>query len=216
MEDQQARCGIAGLLTLKPTTREELNKTITSLTDTLYHRCPDDSGIWVDEARRPRSRFPAAVDRRPQRGGHQPMISADGATSSSSMERRTTSSLSAGARVERSSVPRSLRYGSDAGRVRRIRHRAALQRSMGCVAFALWDRRREPSISAAATAWKEAAVLRVDRSDLRFRVRTEGIRDIPTSELKLMKTRSPVSCALDMSRALEYSKGISKLPRPRC
>jgi len=43
-------CGITGFLQ-QPEKQEILNQTITSMTDSLIHRGPDDGGIWVDEVR---------------------------------------------------------------------------------------------------------------------------------------------------------------------
>jgi len=43
-------CGVAGLLcSNKSFSSKTLRFILSNMTDSLYHRGPDDSGIWVDE-----------------------------------------------------------------------------------------------------------------------------------------------------------------------
>ena len=43
-------CGIAGFIDLSGKASKEYLQTVASkMADTLYHRGPDDNGIWVDE-----------------------------------------------------------------------------------------------------------------------------------------------------------------------
>ena len=70
-------CGIAGFLS-PGGTREEPERTIRRMTDTLVHRGPDDGGVWEDVRSGVAlgNRRLAIVDLSPE--GHQPMRSASG------------------------------------------------------------------------------------------------------------------------------------------
>lgn len=71
-------CGIAGFITTRSPTAEELARVATAMARSVQHRGPDDEGIWTD----PEAGVALAhrrlsiVDLSP--AGHQPMISADG------------------------------------------------------------------------------------------------------------------------------------------
>jgi asparagine synthase (glutamine-hydrolysing) len=72
-------CGITGFLDLQSArTREELEAVVGSMADTLSHRGPDDSGVWVDAALGLAlgHRRLSIIDLSPL--GRQPMASADG------------------------------------------------------------------------------------------------------------------------------------------
>ena len=72
-------CGIAGLWDFSAATpAEELCRRTTAMSDSLYHRGPDDGGVWTDEAAGIGlgQRRLSIVDLSP--AGHQPMVSADG------------------------------------------------------------------------------------------------------------------------------------------
>jgi len=72
-------CGIAGFLNSSPKrTQKELRAVVSAMADTLKHRGPDDSGIWVDEKAGIAlgHRRLSIIDLSP--AGHQPMISASG------------------------------------------------------------------------------------------------------------------------------------------
>jgi len=71
-------CGITGFLRGSRTSDEEAGETIRRMTDTLRHRGPDDSGIWLDERDGIAlgHRRLSIIDLSPE--GHQPMLSASG------------------------------------------------------------------------------------------------------------------------------------------
>jgi len=72
-------CGFAGLFdALTRTNDEDLRAVTGRMTETLFHRGPDDGGVWVDAAAGIGlgSRRLAIVDLSPE--GHQPMASRDG------------------------------------------------------------------------------------------------------------------------------------------
>lgn len=71
-------CGISGILNLSPRANGSLERAATTMNNSLYHRGPDDNGLWVDEATGLAfaHRRLSIVDLSP--AGHQPMISSDG------------------------------------------------------------------------------------------------------------------------------------------
>jgi len=72
-------CGIAGFLDLSLNrSKKELHTPISAMTDTLHHRGPDDSGVWVDEKAGVAlgHRRLSIIDLSSE--GHQPMYSASG------------------------------------------------------------------------------------------------------------------------------------------
>ena len=70
-------CGIAGFLDLS-SRQQPLDSNAVAMSDSLAHRGPDDSGVWVDNevGSGLAHRRLAIVDLSPE--GHQPMFSADG------------------------------------------------------------------------------------------------------------------------------------------
>ncbi len=71
-------CGLAGFVTLNPTTRDELARTVDAMAQTLYTRGPDDSGRWVDESTGVALGFRRLSIVDLTADGHQPMSSSDG------------------------------------------------------------------------------------------------------------------------------------------
>ena len=72
-------CGLAGLIDLsQSTTRDALTAAAAAMADTLAHRGPDSSGVWVDETAGIAlgHRRLAIIDLSP--AGHQPMLTRDG------------------------------------------------------------------------------------------------------------------------------------------
>jgi asparagine synthase (glutamine-hydrolysing) len=72
-------CGITGILDCSRQLSDvELQSTVTRMSDTIRHRGPDDSGVWIDARTGIALGFRrlAIVDLTPT--GHQPMLSADG------------------------------------------------------------------------------------------------------------------------------------------
>ncbi|MBN1428634.1 MAG: asparagine synthase (glutamine-hydrolyzing) [Anaerolineae bacterium] len=72
-------CGITGYLDVtQQTSREDLEAIAVRMSDTIVHRGPDDSGVWVDPQVGVALSFRrlAIIDLSP--AGHQPMVSADG------------------------------------------------------------------------------------------------------------------------------------------
>ncbi len=72
-------CGITGFLDLtRQTTKDQLEATVSAMAETLYHRGPDDKGVWVDAECGVALGFRrlAILDCSP--AGHQPMHSACG------------------------------------------------------------------------------------------------------------------------------------------
>lgn len=71
-------CGLAGFWSGKPGEDEELSRTVAAMSDTLAHRGPDDSGVWVDPAVGLAFGFRrlAVLELSPL--GHQPMTSESG------------------------------------------------------------------------------------------------------------------------------------------
>lgn len=72
-------CGITGYIdTTRQTNHEDLEAIVTRMSDTIVHRGPDDSGLWVDAQVGVALGFRrlAIIDLSPT--GHQPMLSANG------------------------------------------------------------------------------------------------------------------------------------------
>jgi len=135
-------CGLIGFWQTEPAPREELSALATRMADTLSHRGPDDSGVWVD----PRAgvalgfRRLSIVDLSPE--GHQPMQSASGryvlvfnGEIYNFQDLRDT--------LEREQAVRGWRGHSDTEvMLAAFEHwgiEAALKRFVGMFAFAVWD-----------------------------------------------------------------------------
>jgi asparagine synthase (glutamine-hydrolysing) len=69
-------CGITGFIDRRGSTGHDLEGTIRRMTDTMVHRGPDDSGVWVEGDVFLGHRRLAIVDLSPE--GHQPMASSCG------------------------------------------------------------------------------------------------------------------------------------------
>jgi asparagine synthase (glutamine-hydrolysing) len=71
-------CGISGIWERKGGSRQDLERRVSAMTQTLSHRGPDDSGIWLSEPAGIAfgQRRLAIIDLSPM--GHQPMVSASG------------------------------------------------------------------------------------------------------------------------------------------
>ena len=71
-------CGIAGFLDDRPAARASREAVVSTMTEALRHRGPDDGGVWVDPEAGIAlgNRRLAIIDISP--AGHQPMASADG------------------------------------------------------------------------------------------------------------------------------------------
>jgi len=71
-------CGIAGVITTRFSSKEELEAKCLNITNSLKHRGPDDCGTWVDETKGVAlgQRRLSILDLSPL--GHQPMLSEDG------------------------------------------------------------------------------------------------------------------------------------------
>ena len=71
-------CGLTGYIDRRPATRQTREAIVTAMTDAMFHRGPDDGGMWVD----PEAgialghRRLSIIDLSPL--GHQPMLSASG------------------------------------------------------------------------------------------------------------------------------------------
>ncbi|MBI2962878.1 MAG: asparagine synthase (glutamine-hydrolyzing) [Deltaproteobacteria bacterium] len=135
-------CGISGIFETSPSGgAEELGAVVRRMTDTLVHRGPDDSGVWVDaEAGIALGhRRLAIVDLSPS--GHQPMFSADGRFGIVfNGEVYNFQSL----RAELAPLGHGFRGTSDTevmlAAIRQWGLAEALRRFVGMFAFALWDR----------------------------------------------------------------------------
>ena len=68
-------CGIVGILS-KFDSRESLSRQVTKMADSLIHRGPDSSGVWVANGIALGQRRLAILDLSP--AGHQPMVSRSG------------------------------------------------------------------------------------------------------------------------------------------
>ena len=71
-------CGISGIWERHGCSQQDLKRRVSAMTQTLSHRGPDDSGVWLDPGASIAfgQRRLAIVDLSPM--GHQPMISANG------------------------------------------------------------------------------------------------------------------------------------------
>ena len=71
-------CGITGFWARPESPEAALRSLIFAMTETLYHRGPDDAGVWTDAASGAALGFRrlAIVDLSPR--GHQPMTSESG------------------------------------------------------------------------------------------------------------------------------------------
>lgn len=71
-------CGITGFWAKPESPEAALRSLISAMTETLYHRGPDDAGVWTDAASGAALGFRrlAIVDLSPR--GHQPMTSESG------------------------------------------------------------------------------------------------------------------------------------------
>ena len=138
-------CGITGFLDCsRQLNDDELQSTVTRMSDTIRHRGPDDSGAWVDAAAGIALGFRrlAIVDLTPT--GHQPMFSADG---------RFVIVFNgeiynfAGLRQELIGLGHSFRGTSDTevmlASVCQWVVEDAVKRFNGMFAFALWDRHEQ-------------------------------------------------------------------------
>ena len=138
-------CGIAGVTRLNVTRSmpdADLASVICAMTRPLAHRGPDDSGIWIDPQGWDCARPPAARDRRPVGGGHQPMVSADGRyviTYNGEVYNCRRAARRAGGQGPR------FRGHSDTEVILEALAAWGVERassgSIGMFAFALWDRR---------------------------------------------------------------------------
>jgi asparagine synthase (glutamine-hydrolysing) len=131
-------CGLAGFLTPGGSPDEEV---LEAMTDTLVHRGPDDSGLWIDAragVALGHTRL-AVVDLSPQ--GHQPMVSASGryviAYNGEIYNHRDL-------RMELKGLEHAFRGHSDTevllAACEAWGPAGALERVAGMFAFALWDR----------------------------------------------------------------------------
>ena len=138
-------CGITGFLDCSCQLNDvELQSTVTRMSDTIRHRGPDDSGVWVDAQAGIALGFRrlAIVDLTPT--GHQPMLSADG---------RFVIVFNgeiynfAGLRQELIGLGHSFRGTSDTevmlASVCQWGVEDAVKRFNGMFAFALWDRQEQ-------------------------------------------------------------------------
>jgi asparagine synthase (glutamine-hydrolysing) len=71
-------CGLTGYIDYRPATRQTREGIVGAMAQTLYHRGPDDGGVWVDAEAGAALGFRrlSIIDLSPQ--GHQPMVSASG------------------------------------------------------------------------------------------------------------------------------------------
>jgi asparagine synthase (glutamine-hydrolysing) len=71
-------CGLTGYIDYRPATRQAREAIVAAMAQTLYHRGPDDGGVWVDAEAGAALGFRrlSIIDLSPL--GHQPMVSADG------------------------------------------------------------------------------------------------------------------------------------------
>ena len=71
-------CGISGIWERNGCSLQDLKRRASAMTQTLSHRGPDDSGVWLSEQASIAfgQRRLAIIDLSPM--GHQPMISANG------------------------------------------------------------------------------------------------------------------------------------------
>ena len=137
-------CGLAGLIDLsRSTTRDTLTAAATAMADTLAHRGPDSSGVWVDETAGIAlgHRRLAIVDLSP--AGHQPMLTRDG---NFALVYNGLVYNFEELRSELEAVGRRFYSRSDTEviltAIAEWGLEAAVSRFIGMFAFALWDRRR--------------------------------------------------------------------------
>lgn len=134
-------CGITGFWAKPESPEAALRSLISTMTETLYHRGPDDAGVWTDAASGAALGFRrlAIVDLSPR--GHQPMTSESGRFEIVfNGEVYNFASL----RLELDKLGHHFRGGSDTevilAAVEEWGLTAAVQRFVGMFAIALWDR----------------------------------------------------------------------------
>lgn len=136
-------CGIAGFLDASCATgADDLRSTARKMADTLWHRGPDDQGVWVDENRGIALGFRrlAILDLSPE--GHQPMIS-PGGRFVVVFNGEIYNHLELRRELERDGAA-GFRGHSDTevllAAVERWGIESAVRRFVGMYAFAVWDR----------------------------------------------------------------------------
>ena len=142
-------CGICGYLDLRQElTTPALVATAEEMTNTLYHRGPDDGGVWIDERVGVAlgSRRLAIVDLSPD--GHQPMVSrSERYVVAFNGEIYNFRSLRNALEQESSAGNVGFRGHSDTevllAAVERWGLEQAVARFVGMFAFAIWDRREQ-------------------------------------------------------------------------
>jgi asparagine synthase (glutamine-hydrolysing) len=135
-------CGIAGVLLASNAANPRMLHAIQAMTDTLYHRGPDDAGIWMDEQAGLAlgHRRLAIVDL--SEAGHEPMLShGEGLVMTYNGEVYNF----AGLRLELEALGHSFRGHCDAevmlAAFEQFGIEPSLQRFAGMFAFGVWDRR---------------------------------------------------------------------------
>lgn len=139
-------CGITGLIDLRrQSSCEELHAACEQMTTTLYHRGPDDGGVWVDARAGVAlgSRRLAIVDLSPD--GHQPMVSHSGRfVVAFNGEIYNHRSLRRYLEKEEHGLTPPFRGHSDTevllAAIERWGLEPAVARFVGMFAFAIWDR----------------------------------------------------------------------------
>ncbi len=138
-------CGLAGLIDFtRSTTRDALTAAATAMADTLAHRGPDSSGVWIDETTGIAlgHRRLAIIDL--SEAGHQPMVSHDG---DRVLIYNGLVYNFAELRSELEAVGRRFAGRSDTevilAAIAEWGLEAAVSRFIGMFAFALWDRQQQ-------------------------------------------------------------------------
>ena len=208
-------CGIAGMIDWRAATSAEALRSIgEAMNASLRHRGPDGSGVWVEAEGGAAlcQRRLAIIDLTP--GGAQPMDSAD---------RRYVITFNGeiynyrDIRRELAGAGRQMRSDSDTEVLLEACAlwgvEAAIERTIGMFAFALWDRAtRTLNLASDRLGIKPLYYAATPRA-LLFASELKALRAVPGWKPRSTTRRSPVICAMPISRSRAPS--IARLPSLR-
>ncbi len=194
-------CGVTGFLALGARSgHAELDTVLRSMSDAVTHRGPDDSGEWRDAEAGIWLGFRRLSILDLSEAGHQPMVSACG---------RYVLVFN-GEIYNHLEIRRELGAGHDGAwrghadsetllaAFSRWGIKAALTRTVGMFAFAVWDRRDPRTHACARSPWRKAALLRLAGRQLPFRIRTESVEGTPGLRRGHRSRRADVAAAAQL------------------
>ncbi len=210
-------CGIAGMIDWRAATSADALRSVgEAMNDTLRHRGPDGSGVWVEAEGGVAlcQRRLAIIDLSP--GGAQPMHSAD---------RRYVITFNGeiynyrDIRSELAAAGRQMRSDSDTEVLLEACAlwgvEAAIERAIGMFAFALWDRSTRTLQLARDRLGIKPLYYADDARARAVRFRAQGVsRASPAGSRRSTTMRSPAICGTPTSRSRAPSTARRRSCRP--